>query len=54
VPQLQDHPPQGCGARDLHRPAPQAASRLRLDVNESLLTRSRLPKAFAPASAKAD
>ena len=28
VPQLQDHPPQGRGARDLHRPAPQAASRL--------------------------
>jgi small subunit ribosomal protein S13 len=28
VPQLQDHPPQGCGARDLHRPAPQAASGL--------------------------
>jgi len=22
LPQLQDHPPQGCGARDLHRPAP--------------------------------
>ena len=25
LPQLQDHPAQGRGARDLHRPAPQAA-----------------------------
>jgi hypothetical protein len=29
VPQLQDHPPQRCGARDLHRPAPQAAPGLK-------------------------
>ena len=28
LPQLQDHPPQGRRARDLHRPAPQAATRL--------------------------
>jgi len=28
VPQLQDHPPQGRGARDLHGPASQATSRL--------------------------
>jgi hypothetical protein len=28
VPQLQDHPPQRRGARDLHRPPPQAAARL--------------------------
>lgn len=28
LPQLQDHPPQGCGARDLHGSASQAAPRL--------------------------
>jgi hypothetical protein len=29
VRQLQDHPPQGRGARDLHEPEAQAAARLR-------------------------
>src|SRR5690606_5950381 len=32
LPQLQDHPPQGRGARDLHRPASQAAPGLSVGI----------------------
>ena len=41
VPQLQGHPPQGRGARDLHGPASQAAPGLRLGADRKVLKDSR-------------